>query len=263
VVPDTDYSIESVGAPGGVPTTGGAVTGSFDVINYGPTGDPGVGFAWSVYASWITTSGDAFSALVDWSDGSNEPGLDFNDTVTINYSGTWPSTGGDYTLIVNVDALWDGDLGNNTNMATTVSIDDIAFDAEVNDSAGPFAGTVDFFTDLNPSLPTLELRPDERIRIDGLLEANGAYDTYGFTAGPGTISVGLDLVWDIAKGDAASLFLWPESGPGVEEVTVTVGLERMTVIGLTEGSNYYVGVLCLPSKMGTSYSLTITGGTDF
>ena len=178
--------------------------------------------------------------------------------------GSWPSTGGDYKLVVNVDSPWDGNNVNDTNLATSVSIDDVAVATEPNETAGPFvdAGAVADYTNLNPSLPTGVLRPGERVRIDGLHDMNKEYDTFGFTAGPGMISVYLELVWATGT-DIASMYLWDEFNGQIVSEDVTVDVEGpVSVISLVPGRNYYVGVYSLSGMSGNPYTLKITGGSD-
>ena len=128
-----------------------------------------------------------------------ESGLNSGSSFTVDYSGTWAPSGGDYFLY---------------------------------------------------------------IRVDGLLEANNSFDTLRFTAnddvGAEMTKIVLELTWAILT-DAADLYLWDDFNFELISGDSTIGMDNLSVIGITAGENIYIGVRYLPGNPNTPYSLTFTG----
>jgi len=114
--PDVDYVVSSVTNLGGT-TTGGAISGEFQIQNSGL--DPG-GYMvyWTAYVS-SDSNYDAGDTVIDT--GSFSPlGAGFG--MSVGFGGTWPGTAGDWYLIVRAEAWDDVDSTSNTKASAAVTV---------------------------------------------------------------------------------------------------------------------------------------------
>ncbi len=103
-----DYVVPSVGHTSGT-VAGSAVNGSFTVKNQSLTAGGSATVYWRAYASADTTAGSNDFLLQQ---GSRAALAADTTSSAIGFSGTWPTTSGDWYLVVEVSASDDIDLAN-------------------------------------------------------------------------------------------------------------------------------------------------------
>jgi len=273
VINATDYTIENVqyhplGVPGDVvanrptpPAHPAALDFRFNIRETnGIEGSRKVDYVVHASTDTILDGGD-IDLKADFVK-ANDVGAGGTFTVDFTDAGAWPAFPQPYYLIITINAADDVDPANDIFVAGPVQVAVFGSDTEPNDDVGPFdtgppVNLPTSFSDLSGDLPTGELRPDELVRIDGVTDGPGGYDTYGFIAGTGMTSVDLKLTWNTGS-NTADMFLWNELNGEAESIEVTADLEEMTVISLTPGDWYYIGVQQLAGP-AADYALTITG----
>ncbi|MBN1835309.1 MAG: hypothetical protein JW820_05625 [Spirochaetales bacterium] len=114
--PDVDYVVSSVASLGGT-TTGGVITGEFQIENWG--WDPGSHTVyWSAYVS-TDAFYDPADTIIDSGSLSPLPG---SGGIPVAFDGTWPSSAGTWYLIVVAEAADDVDALNNTKASAAVAV---------------------------------------------------------------------------------------------------------------------------------------------
>ncbi len=187
----------------------------------------------------------------------------------------WPGFPTEYYIIVTINAADDVNAANDIYVAGPVQVAVQVPDSEPNDGFGPYTAPSNLpaptdFTDLNPFLSiagTGELRPNEIVRIDGIMEAYNVWDTVGFVAGPGMTTIQLEATW--ATGfDDVDIYLWDQNGHEIPEwltADTADDIENLTVINITPGETIYIGVwFYMDNNRGSAtgtetYTLTLTG----
>jgi hypothetical protein len=124
LVSGPDYAVSSVATPTGN-TAGQAISGSFVIGNAGLAAGHSA-IAWKVYASLADAALDAGDSLIA---SGTTAALAASGTVTVNYSGTWPSAAGSYYLIATVSADDDTGAASLASSSVTVSNPDYTVSA--------------------------------------------------------------------------------------------------------------------------------------
>jgi len=190
---------------------------------------------WWVYISddKVLDAGDAPAAA----SGSHGP-LGKSGTASIPFDGTWPPASGFYYLIVRISADDDGEPSDDTGMSGEIAIPILFTETEPNDdSAKPFAAN-----NIN-DIGTLSAY--QLVAVSGTMDAAGKFDTFKFVPSAGATSVELRAAWNTGFDDI-DIFFWNDAGDELFTQDSWVDQEPenppWTIISLTPGANYYVGV---------------------
>lgn len=96
----------AVGAPTGTNTTGSAVSGTITISN-GGNGNGASPISWAVYASISNTLSAGDSLLAS----GTTPALAFTASISLPYTGVWPSVAGSYYIVATAQAADDATVG--------------------------------------------------------------------------------------------------------------------------------------------------------
>jgi hypothetical protein len=228
---------------------------NFDILN--TTANPGTqSIDWVVYAST--------DQVLDGGDTSIDSGttgaLGGGGFVNIDFTGNWPAFNRYYYLIIDITADDDGNPVNDRIVSSAIAVPDVIAEVETNDDGPPNPVATD--------VQNIGVRNQyELIHIDGTMEGpSGQYDTYEFQAGAGVTQIEITVTW--ATGfDDLDLDFWHNVPLGTTlgsadvDVDIEPGSPPWSVIGLTPGETYCVGVYQYldgaPGSIGADYDLLI------
>ena len=190
---------------------------------------------WWVYISddKVLDAGDAPAAA-----SGSRAALGALGSVTIPFDGTWPASSGFYYLIVRISADDDGEPSDDMGTSGEIAIPILFTETEPNDdNAKPFAANN--INDVG-TLSTYQL-----VAVSGTMDNAGKYDTFKFVPAAGATSVELRAAWNTGYDDI-DIFFWNDAGDELFTQDSWVDQEPenppWTIISLTPGANYYVGV---------------------
>ncbi len=217
--------------------------------------------AWEVFASTnANLDGSDFplksDTLLPFAAGASSGLISFADI-------DWPNFGSYYYIIISISAGDDSNLLNNTFVSPIIFVPEYYLeDGDINSDVGPTSGSLSLVSDLGSTLQNSLLNVDELIKVEGLKDATGQYDTYKFEIDSSVTSVDIQLEWTNGL-DAFDFYFWGEDNSETPSISASEDIEPAappkTISGLTPG-NYYIGVKSLGlGTLGDTYTLIING----
>ena len=236
--PAPDYEISATNLPAnGSPGVALSAPHNFDIQN--TTANPGTqSIDWVVYASLdqVLDGGDTMIAS-----GSTGPLGAAPASTNIDFTGNWPGFGSYYNLIIDISADDDGNPVNDRLVASSIPVPVSYAEIETNDDGPP-----------NPAATDVHnigvINQNELIEITGTMEGPiNRYDTFEFQAGAGVTKIEMTATWATGLDDL-DIDFWHNINGGATlgtadtDVDVEPGSPPWTIVNLTPGENYCVGL---------------------